>query len=202
MSSRELPPRREYQDTPDWEANDDNVRVRGLETAWNLLLEKDFSAITFRDIAKEVGVSPNLLYHHLTSLDVLAEHLAIHSLQKLSNEIVRLHERANAPRALHTARIFLTFAKRRPHHFTLMLSPRFNDSKAVMAFRDDMSKAFITLLERFIQRKPRSDEVLTFQLLLYGGGARIAAGEATVNEVLGLITRSLTAWRKAQRKKA
>lgn len=191
----------EYTDGPAWEANFDNPYVCGINTAWNLLLDRDFSAISFRDIAKANGLVPQALYHYIESLDVLAEDLAIRSFQKIEHEILRLgDQRRPGARLLHTVRVVLMFASARPHHYALMYSPRFKDSKAIPTWWVELDRTFAALLTHFLRRPATAHEVAALQALISGGGARIATGASILHEELAAITRTVVAWRRARRR--
>lgn len=201
MRSRGITTPPEYADGPDWEANFDNPYVRGINTAWNLLLNRDFSAISFRDIAKANGLVPQALYHYIESLDVLAEDLAIRSFKKMENEILGLgDQRRPGARLLHTVRAVLKFASARPHHYALMYSPRFKGSKAISVWWVALDRTFAALLTHFLRRPATPHEVATLHALISGGGARIATGASTTHEELALITRTVVAWRRARRR--
>jgi AcrR family transcriptional regulator len=200
MRLRNLPEGTEYDDTPPWNHNIDNVEIRSLNAAWSLLLTKDVAEISFKEIAKEVRVTPNAIYYYYPTLTDLARELAIAATAKLIVDVCAPHPRGAKP--FHAFRAFFNFAKRRPHHFSLLTSPRFAEHKALIARREGLEKALNTLLESALKRTPRADESHLLRLHLYGGGTLVASGTATVNEVMEPLSKTLITWRRTGKKKS
>jgi AcrR family transcriptional regulator len=193
---RDSGPAQQFEDTPPWKHNFDNIKVRAVNTAWNLLLARDLSEITFTDLAEACGMSRGAIYHHLKSLTALAELLTCFSYCALLRDMAGASEGGQQP--LQGIRGALEFAGRRPHHWTLVSSPRFNAVEDVVDLRQKLNNCFDTLLHNFLGRAPRDDEKLRFKSLLFGGAALLATRASTVDELMAPLTATLEAWRDAR----
>ena len=173
-----LPPKKQYPEGPPWRGNQDTVNRRTLNAAWNALLTRDLADISFRDLAKEVGVSTPALYHHYPSLHALGVDLVLSSGAALRNQMVDKATKHSSARACFKA--YLRFAARRPHHFALLLSPRFREAKDVKASRARFIEDFTELLLADSGRKSVAPaEVHALWAALHGAGALVATGELT-----------------------
>jgi AcrR family transcriptional regulator len=201
MHFREMPPAPSYTDLFPWKEEDnlDDIFKRTLNAAWNLLLTRDVSRISFRELASDSGVPVPALYRHFPSLDALAEHLALGSLTQLRREYLSAFFQSESP--LHAFRAILEFAQRRPHHFGLIVAPRFTGLPRVLQFRSALNDELRALLERWLQRAPDGTEEVALRIQLLGGAVQVASGMASLDEVLASIVAALKTWRRTTRRR-
>lgn len=203
MQFREMPPAPGYSESFPWNEDDnfDNVFKRTLNAAWNLLLTRDISRISFRELASDSGVTVPAIYRHVPSLDALAQHLALGSIIKLRREFREVFFKTVSP--LHAFRAVLEFAQKRPHHLELIMSPRFAGRPVVLEFRADLHAELRAILMRWLQREPTPAEQVALRIQLLGGAVQVASKMASLEEVLASNVAALkTSRRTARRRKA
>lgn len=190
--TRDLPPEPAYKDLPPWAHDFDNVRVRAVNAAWNALLTQDFSEISFRDLSKHTGATTQALYHHFPTLADLGANLATASLTKLRMEVHEEARRRKKP--MDAFRAFFEFARLRPHHFSLALSPRFRADKEVAKRRGYIDEDLFVLATAWLDRRPSRRERELLRVLLYGGGLAVATGTTTVGAAMAAVNSALESW--------
>jgi len=99
-----------------------NLREALLEAAIRLIAEVGPTAFTLREVARRAGVSHNAPYRHFQDKDDLLAAVATQGFQELTQamlDAVKDHTRA-LDRLKHAGLGYVTFALRRPEHFTVM----------------------------------------------------------------------------------
>jgi len=124
-----------------------NLRETLLEAAIRLIAELGPTAFTLREVARRAGVSHNAPYRHFRDRDDLMAAVAAEGFRELSRAMTE----AAAPksdaldRLRHAGLGYVTFALRRPAHFTVMfdapISKRKHPDSAAAG-----EEAFATLL--------------------------------------------------------
>jgi AcrR family transcriptional regulator len=99
-----------------------NLREALLEAAIRLIAEVGPTAFTLREVARRAGVSHNAPYRHFRDRDDLMAAVAAQGFRELTQAmIVAAKERADLLDRLKRAGLaYVTFALRRPEHFTVM----------------------------------------------------------------------------------
>jgi AcrR family transcriptional regulator len=124
-----------------------NLREALLEAAIRLIAEVGPTAFTLREVARRAGVSHNAPYRHFQDRDDLMAAVAAQGFRELTRAMIE----AAAPksdaleRLKHAGLAYVTFALRRPEHFTVMfdapISKRKHPDSAAAA-----EESFATLL--------------------------------------------------------
>src|ERR1700757_4431926 len=99
-----------------------NLREALLEAAIRLIAEVGPTAFTLREVARRAGVSHNAPYRHFRDRDDLMAAVAAEGFQELTQAMVEsAGQRTEAlDRLKHAGLGYVTFALRRPEHFTVM----------------------------------------------------------------------------------
>ena len=128
-----------------------NLREALLEAAIRLIAEVGPTAFTLREVARRAGVSHNAPYRHFRDRDDLMAAVAGQGFRELTEAMVEAAgQRSDAlDRLKHAGLGYVTFALRRPEHFTVMfdapISKRKHPDSAAAA-----EHAFGTLM-RFVK---------------------------------------------------
>jgi AcrR family transcriptional regulator len=129
-----------------------NLREVLLEAAIRLIAEVGPTAFTLREVARRAGVSHNAPYRHFQDKDDLMAAVATQGFQELTEAMLEAAgQRSDAREQLKQAGLgYVTFALRRPEHFTVMFdAPR--SKKEHPEAVEAGEKAFGTLLA-FVKR--------------------------------------------------
>src|ERR1700757_4877316 len=99
-----------------------NLREELLEAAIRLIAEVGPTAFTLREVARRAGVSHNAPYRHFRDRDDLMAAVAAEGFRELTQAMVEsAGQRTEAlDRLKHAGLGYVTFALRRPEHFTVM----------------------------------------------------------------------------------
>jgi AcrR family transcriptional regulator len=99
-----------------------NLREALLEAAIRLIAEVGPTAFTLREVARRAGVSHNAPYRHFRDRDDLMAAVAAQGFRELTQAMIEAAgERTDALERLKRAGLgYVTFALRRPEHFTVM----------------------------------------------------------------------------------
>jgi AcrR family transcriptional regulator len=99
-----------------------NLREALLEAAIRLIAEVGPTAFTLREVARRAGVSHNAPYRHFRDRDDLMAAVAAQGFRELTQAMVEAAgQRTDALDRLKCAGLgYVTFALRRPEHFTVM----------------------------------------------------------------------------------
>jgi len=149
-----------------------NLREALLEAAIRLIAEVGPTAFTLREVARRAGVSHNAPYRHFQDKDDLMAAVATQGFQELTEAMLKaVGQKSDARERLKQAGLgYVTFALRRPEHFTVMFdAPRSKKEHPEAAAAGE--KAFGTLLA-FVKSCQDEDalpggDTLTFALLAW-----------------------------------
>lgn len=99
-----------------------NLREALLEAAIRLIAEVGPTAFTLREVARRARVSHNAPYRHFRNRDDLMAAVAAQGFRELTEAMVQAAgSKTDAPERLKSAGLgYVTFALRRPEHFTVM----------------------------------------------------------------------------------
>src|SRR4029453_14649287 len=99
-----------------------NLREALLNAAIDLIAEVGPTAFTLREVAGQAGVSHNAPYRHFHSKDDLMGAVARQGYRELTDAMLQpAKQQSNAADRLKRAGLgYVTFALRRPEHFTVM----------------------------------------------------------------------------------
>src|SRR5947208_5362918 len=99
-----------------------NLREVLLESAIRLIAEVGPAGFTLREVARRAGVSHNAPYRHFRDRDDLMSAVAAQGFRELTQAMMEAaSERSDALDRLKRAGLgYVTFALRRPEHFTVM----------------------------------------------------------------------------------
>ena len=104
-----------------------NLRETLLEAAVRLIAGVGPTAFTLREVARRAGVSHNAPYRHFRDRDDLMGAVAAQGFRELTQAMVEAAAQQTDPlnRLKHAGLAYVTFALRRPEHFTVMFdTPR------------------------------------------------------------------------------
>jgi len=104
-----------------------NLREALLDAAIRLIAEVGPTAFTLREVARRAGVSHNAPYRHFRDRDELMAAVAAQGFRELTEAMVGAAARQSDPldRLKRAGLGYVTFALRRPEHFTVMFdAPR------------------------------------------------------------------------------
>ena len=182
-----LPAATRYRDLPPWAHNSDTVEIRTINAGWNALFSLDLSGISFKELAREVGVTPAALYHHFPTIAALGAQLAVSGISSLLFDMAEdLDDEPPTTAAARKALVrevihkYLLFADKRPRHLALMFSPQFADADKFPLVADQhrrLREAMQHVLAMEIGRLPTLSEVHVFWSLIHGSAALITAGQ-------------------------
>lgn len=99
-----------------------NLREALLEAAVRLIAEVGPTAFTLREVARRAGVSHNAPYRHFRDRDDLMAAVAAQGFRELTRAMIEAAGPRSDPldRLKHAGLGYVTFALRRPEHFTVM----------------------------------------------------------------------------------
>jgi AcrR family transcriptional regulator len=99
-----------------------NLRESLLQAAIQLIAEVGPTAFTLREVARRAGVSHNAPYRHFRDREELLAAVAAQGFVELTGAMVAAAERRSAPldKLKHAGLAYVSFALRRPEHFTVM----------------------------------------------------------------------------------
>jgi AcrR family transcriptional regulator len=108
-----------------------NLREALLEAAIRLIAEVGPTALTLREVARRAGVSHNAPYRHFRDRDDLMAAVAAQGFRELTQAMMdAAGERTDALDRLKFAGLgYVTFALRRPEHFTVMFDAPISNRK-------------------------------------------------------------------------
>jgi AcrR family transcriptional regulator len=124
-----------------------NLQEALLNAAISLISEVGPTGFTLREVARRAGVSHNAPYRHFRDKDALLAEVAAQGYKELARAMAQTAGRqTDALEALKQAGLaYVSFALRRPEHFTVMFDAPFSqDSYPVAA--EASENAFSTLL--------------------------------------------------------
>jgi len=124
-----------------------NLREALLEAAIRLIAEVGPTAFTLREVARRAGVSHNAPYRHFHDKDDLMAAVATQGYRELTEAMMQAAEnqRNALSRLKHAGLAYVTFALRRPEHFTVMFDAPFSEPNHPEAARAG-EQAFGTLV--------------------------------------------------------
>ncbi len=99
-----------------------NLREALLQSAIVLIAEVGPTAFTLREVARRAGVSHNAPYRHFHDKDDLLAAVATQGYVELTDAMTAAAQRHSIPlaRLKHAGLAYVSFALRRPQHFTVM----------------------------------------------------------------------------------
>jgi AcrR family transcriptional regulator len=99
-----------------------NLREALLEAAIRLIAEVGPTAFTLREVARRAGVSHNAPYRHFRDRDDLMAAVAAQGFRELTRAMIEAAAAKSQAleRLKHAGLAYVTFALRRPEHFTVM----------------------------------------------------------------------------------
>ncbi|MCU1337239.1 MAG: TetR family transcriptional regulator [Bryobacterales bacterium] len=99
-----------------------NLREALLEAAIRLIAEVGPAGFTLREVARRAGVSHNAPYRHFRDRDDLMAAVATQGFRELTQAMLHAAERQSSclDRLKRAGLAYVTFALRRPEHFTVM----------------------------------------------------------------------------------
>jgi AcrR family transcriptional regulator len=105
-----------------------NLQEVLLESTISLIAEVGPAGFTLREVARRAGVSHNAPYRHFRDKDALLANVAAQGYKELAQAMRRVADReSDALEALKQAGLaYISFALRRPEHFTVMFEAQFS----------------------------------------------------------------------------
>ncbi|HEX7159110.1 MAG TPA: TetR/AcrR family transcriptional regulator [Edaphobacter sp.] len=124
-----------------------NLRETLLEASIQLIAEIGPSAFTLREVARRAGVSHNAPYRHFHDKDDLLAAVAAQGYSELNDAMLQAAKRHSdaLDRLKHAGLAYITFALRRPEHFTVMFDAPFSRQARPEA-AEASERAFSTLV--------------------------------------------------------
>ncbi len=196
MSTRgHIAPIPQFDDLPPWPDNRDAIDVRVVNLAWNGLFLDNLADLSFRKIAKQIGVTTPALYHYFPSHHALGVALAKKSIEKLADAITEPGNWFDGPRPKRLkdfTEAWLAFAAKRPRHYGLIFDPQFNkdlqDARWAL-----VAHCSALLISEVGQARVSSEHLHVFLAALHGPAALVASGHisrpahvlAAIRAVLG-----------------
>jgi AcrR family transcriptional regulator len=110
-----------------------NLREALLKAAIRLIAEVGPAAFTLREVARRAGVSHNAPYRHFRDKDDLLAAVAAQGFRELTQAMLDAAARQSdtLQRLKHSGLAYVTFALRRPEHFTVMFDAPISKPKYV-----------------------------------------------------------------------
>ncbi|EOQ65026.1 hypothetical protein F935_00686 [Acinetobacter calcoaceticus ANC 3811] len=110
-----------------------NVREELLNAGLLHLENNDAESLSFREMARQIGVSANAVYRHFESKDSFLVALAAKGFQRLEEEQSQTLQYANSqPEALKLSGLaYINFAKNNRNLFALMFNPDLQKNEAI-----------------------------------------------------------------------
>lgn len=102
-----------------------------LKAAIRLIAEVGPTAFTLREVARRAGVSHNAPYRHFRNKEDLISAVAIEGYRELTSFMLDAAKQQSNPldRLKHAGLAYITFALRRPEHFTVMFEAPLSKQK-------------------------------------------------------------------------
>ena len=124
-----------------------NLREALLDAAIRLISEVGPTAFTLREVARRAEVSHNAPYRHFRDKDDLMAAVATEGYRELTEAMMQAAEDHQSPldRLKHAGLAYVTFALRRPEHFTVMFDAPFTKNEHPDAAQAS-EQAFSTLV--------------------------------------------------------
>ena len=113
-----------------------NLRETLLRAAIQRIAEVGPRAFTLREVARRAGVSHNAPYRHFRDRDELMAAVATQGFVELTQAMVEAAGRQGTPRdrLKHAGLAYVSFALRRPEHFTVMFDAPISGARESTAF--------------------------------------------------------------------
>lgn len=129
-----------------------NLREVLLESAIRLIAEVGPTAFTLREVARRAGVSHNAPYRHFRHKDDLLAAVAAQGYHELTDAMTAAAEQESTPldRLKQAGLAYVSFALRRPEHFTVMFDAP--SSKQQRPEAAEASKRAFSTLIGFVQQ--------------------------------------------------
>lgn len=110
-----------------------NVREELLNAGLVHLKDNDAESLSFREMARQIGVSANAVYRHFENKDSFLTALAAKGFQRLETEQSQTLQYANSqPEALKLFGLaYINFAKNNRNLFTLMFNPELQKNEGL-----------------------------------------------------------------------
>jgi AcrR family transcriptional regulator len=149
-----------------------NLREVLLQSAVRLIAEVGPTAFTLREVARQAGVSHNAPYRHFQDKDALLAAVAAQGYLELTEVMEQAAEQQSNPldRLKHAGLAYVSFALRRPEHFTVMFDgpfPRQTHPEAAVAAERAFS-VLLNLVKSCQEKKQlKSGDSLDFALLAW-----------------------------------
>src|ERR1700722_10555526 len=108
-----------------------NLREALLQGAIRVIAEVGPAAFTLREVARRAGVSHNAPYRHFRDKDALLSTVAAQGFRELTAGMIQAGARRGSAleRLKESGLAYVTFAIRKPEHFTVMFDSPVCDSK-------------------------------------------------------------------------
>jgi AcrR family transcriptional regulator len=105
-----------------------NLREVLLQSAIRLIAEVGPTAFTLREVARQAGVSHNAPYRHFQDKDALLAAVATQGYSELTDAMLEAAGKQSSvlDRLKHAGLAYVSFALRRPEHFTVMFDAPFS----------------------------------------------------------------------------
>lgn len=128
-----------------------NLRDALLKAAIRLIAEVGPTAFTLREVARRAGVSHNAPYRHFRNKEDLTSAVAIEGFHELTSFMLDAAKQQSSPldRLKHAGLAYITFALRRPEHFTVMFEAPLSRQKNPAT--DEAAKQSFSTLVGFIE---------------------------------------------------
>jgi AcrR family transcriptional regulator len=149
-----------------------NLQEVLLDAAISLISEVGPAGFTLREVARRAGVSHNAPYRHFRDKDALLAEVAAQGYKELAKAMTQAADRqADALEGLKQAGLaYVSFALRRPEHFTVMFDAPFSkDSHPLAAEASEDAFSALLLLVKNCQKNGQipDREDLDFALLAW-----------------------------------
>ena len=148
-----------------------NLQEALLQSAIRLIAEVGPTAFTLREVARQAGVSHNAPYRHFHDKDALLAAVATQGYGELTDAMLEAASRASnvLDRLKQAGLAYVSFALRRPEHFTVMFDAPFSRQTHPEA-ADAAERAFsvlVSLVKSCLEKKLMSGDLPDLALLAW-----------------------------------
>ncbi|MEQ9450777.1 MAG: TetR/AcrR family transcriptional regulator [Pseudomonadales bacterium] len=151
-----------------------------------LIEEQQSIKVTARQIAERIGYTPGTLYTHFENLDDIFLHVNAHTLAEMRRYLM---DQVGATQTGEEALVemglaYFEFARRNPHRFQLMFTPRMPRGVPPPAFLQvEIDKLFKLLSERLLAVRPADIAALELGARALWSGVHGAASLALADQL-------------------
>lgn len=97
-----------------------------VEATRNLLIDKDYSSLSMREVARRAGITAGAIYKHFPTKRALLDHVAYRTLEDFQRDLLEAalaHPPGSFARVIAQGDAYIRLAREKPEHFKILFTP-------------------------------------------------------------------------------